>query len=186
MSQIYKQTSGGSTPIPPTVPEVFVTDIGSAIPAANSLNVNGVDSTVSNDNGIYTQADPNLSANLEIVLSNRIVVTATTSDGAGQTQTVNLFTPVDGKTISFSMLVTGFDGAPNNLGIGGELIGIARRVGGTLTVIGTNDTFKEADAAILAADWDVIDTASPVLQAQFVGVAGRTITWKALFEYIQT
>lgn len=185
ISQIYKATTGGGAVIPPTVPEAFVTDIGTAIPAANILNVNGVDSTVNNDNGIYTQANPDLSDNLEVVLSNRIVVTSTTSDGAGQTQTVTLFTPTAGKSISFSMLVTGYDSV-NDETVGGELIGVARSVGGTLTVVGTNDTFKEADVAILAADWDVIDAASPILEAQFVGVAGRTITWKALFEYIQT
>lgn len=56
MSQIYKPlTSSG--PIPPTIPTSFVTDSGTAIPAANIINING-------GPGVEIIANPNLSNNI--------------------------------------------------------------------------------------------------------------------------
>ena len=184
MSQIYKTlTSGG--PIPPTIPTSFVTDDGTAIPAANVLNVDGLDSTENNSNGIFTRADPNLSNNLEVILSNRTRVIATTSDGAGQTQTVTIFTPTVSTGITFVVSITGYDSANNEV-TGGELVGIARRSGGGVTVvIGTNDTFSESDAGLVTTDWDIV-TDGTLIQVQFVGVAGRSIAWSAVFIYDQT
>lgn len=183
MSQIIKSLAAG--PVPPSVPTQFTADDATiGIPAANNLNLFSQDTINNNANGIQTTANPNLSDNFFIELTNRISVTATTSDGGGQTQNVNLFTPANGTSIAFTVLITGYDTA-NNETTGGEIVGIARAAGGTLVVVGTNDTFDEADAGLGATDWDIIDTASPILQVQFVGVAGRTINWRALFEYTQ-
>ncbi len=58
MSQIYKPlTSGG--PIPGNIPTSFVTDNGTAVPAANILNVNG-------GPGVQVIANPNGSNNILI------------------------------------------------------------------------------------------------------------------------
>ena len=179
MSQIHKTTS--STP-PPSTATSYVTNDGTAIPAVNILNVLGESTFECDDNGLFTQADPNNGNNLQIVLSNRMVVTATTVGAT--TATVDLFDCEDDESLSFRVLVTGFDSA-NNETTGGELVGAARDSGGTITVIGANDTNFESDAGLLAADWDVVDS-SPNLAMEFTGVAGRTISWKALFEYIQT
>jgi hypothetical protein len=61
MSQFYVGVTAGS--LPPSVPTSFVTDNGTAIPAANILNVNG-------GPGISTSANPNGSNNLLISLDN--------------------------------------------------------------------------------------------------------------------
>ncbi len=116
-------------------------------------------------------------------LTNRVSVSSITSDGAGQSQTVLLVTPTNTTSISFRCLISGYD-AINNLAIGGEQIGLVRKAGGTVVVVGTNDTFDESDAALNTADWNVIST-SPTLSIQFIGVAGFTINWRALFEYTQ-
>lgn len=185
MSQVFKPlTSSG--PIPPTIPTAFITDDGTAIPAANILNVNGLDSIENNNNGILTRADPNLSNNLQVILSNRIVITTTTSDGAGQTQIINVLTPPISTGLTFKMRVNGYD-STNNETSGGELVGAGRvSAGGVLVIIGTNDTFLQEDVALNTTNWDVVDNASPILQATFSGIAGRTIDWVALFEYTQS
>lgn len=183
MSQIYKTTSGGG-PLPPTVPTSFVTDVNSpAIPAANILNVIGGDTTVDNANGIQTDGSSG-SNTLTVQLTNRAKVTATTSDGGGQSQTVNIFTPQAASAITFVVSITGYD-AINNEVSGGELIGIGRSSGGgTTVVIGTNDTFEDSDPGLAATDWDII-TDGTQIQMQFVGIAGRTINWSAVLIYDQ-
>lgn len=173
-----------SGPVPPQVPTSFITDDGTAIPAANILNVNSLDSIENNDNGIITRANPNLSDNLEIILTNRISITATTSDGGGQTQTVTLMTPINGTALNFECNFIGYDSG-NNEAAGGDQQGLARKSGGIVTVVGTNDSFDQSDAGLVAVDWNVIATGAD-LQAEFVGIAGRTITWKATFTYDQS
>lgn len=186
MSQIYK-TLTSSGPIPPIIPTSFVTDDGTAVPAANILIVHGTDSTEDNANGIIAKGGvvgTGTSNEVDIVLTNRTRVTATTSDGGGQVQTVTIFTPVVASAITFVVSVTGYDSA-NNETAGGELIGLARRSGGGVTVvIGTNDTFDESDAGLIASDWDVV-TDGILIQMQFTGVAGRTVNWSAVFIYDQ-
>lgn len=183
MSQIYKSIASG--PIPPAVPTQFTADDASiAIPVANNLNVFSRDTVDDNANGIQTTADPNGSDNLYVELTNRIRVTATTSDGAGQTQTVTIFTPPLSSAITFVVSITGYDSANNELS-GGELVGVARRSGaGTTVVVGTNDTFEESDAGLTTTDYDVV-TNGTLIQMEFVGVAGRTINWSAVFIYDQ-
>ena len=64
--------------------------------------------------------------------------------------------------------------------------GVAKRsAGGTTAITGTNDTLDEADAGLITADWDIV-TDGTLIQAQFVGVAGRSISWSAVFIYDQT
>jgi hypothetical protein len=48
-----------------------------------------------------------------------------------------------------------------------------------------DDLVDEADAGLITADWNIV-TNGTVIQAQFVGIAGRTITWSAVFVYDQT
>lgn len=176
-------TSSG--PVPPTVATSYVTDVNSpAVPALNILNVFGSDTTANDDDGIRTDGSSG-SNTLTVQLTNRIRVTATTSDGGGQTQTVTIFTPTVSTAITFVVSVTGYD-ATNNEVAGGELVGIARRSGGGVTVVvGTNDTFDESDAGLTASDWDIV-TDGTLIQAQFIGVAGRSIAWSAVFIYNQS
>lgn len=172
-----------SGPPPPSVPTSFVTDINSpAIPIANVLDVFGGTVTTNNTKGVQTDGSSGSNI-LTVQLTNRANVTGTTSDGGGQTQNVLLLTPTNNTAITFTAIITGFDSA-NNVAIGGEQIGLARTSAGTVTVVGLNDTFDESDAALNTADWNVVASGGN-LNMQFIGVAGRTITWRALFQYIQ-
>jgi len=170
---------GGGSPV-----QTLTGDTGGAVPpTANNIFVIGGSSVANNTNGITVAGNAGTSTEV-FTLTNRISVSSTTSDGLGQTQDVTLMTPSNGTSISFRLLVTGYD-AINNETAGGELIGLSRSAAGSLDVIGTNDTFDESDAGLNAVDWDVIDIASPILQVRFVGIAGRTINWRALFDYTQ-
>lgn len=179
MSQIFKPlTSGG--PIPPNIPTTFTTDDGNAVPAANILNVLGDDTIANDTDGLSTSGSGNT---VTVLLTNRVSISSTTSDGAGQTQNVVIMTPSTGTSITFRCLVSAYD-ALNDVAAGGEQIGLVRTLAGVVTVVGTNDSFDESDAALAAVDWNVISS-SPTLTMEFVGIAGRTLNWRALFEYTQ-
>jgi hypothetical protein len=184
LSQIYKPlTSSG--PIPPIIPTQFTADDGNiAIPAANNLNVFSRDTIENNANGIQTTADPNASDNLFVEFTNRISITAVTSDGGGQTQTVTLFTPANATAVNFECNFIGYD-LVNNEAAGGDQQGLARKSAGTVVVVGTNDSFDQSDLALATVDWNVIASGGDLV-AEFVGVAGRTINWTATFSYNQT
>ena len=72
MSQIY-----GSTQSSPSVPTSFVTDDGTAIPVANTLNLLARDTTDNDVDGIRTKADPSGGDDLYVELTNRVQGTAT-------------------------------------------------------------------------------------------------------------
>lgn len=169
--------------LPPAVPTSFVTDVHSpAISVANVLNVVGGITTTNNTKGIQT--DGSSGGNTETIqLTNRANVTATTSDGAGQTQNVILMTPTNNTSISFRILITAYD-AVDNTAIGGEQIGLARTTANVVTIVGTNDTFDESDVSLNTSDWNVIGSGANLVM-QFIGVAGKTIVWRSLFEYTQ-
>lgn len=182
MSQagIISTTAG---PVPPAVPTSFHTDVNSpSVPIANVENVFGGEIITNNNNGIQTDGSSG-SNTLTVQLTNRISVTATTSDGGGQTKNVLLMTPINSTSITFRVLVSGYDSI-NNLSIGGEELGLVRTSTGIVTIVGLNDTFDVSDVSLDNSDWNIIST-SPTLTIQFVGIAGHTIVWRALFEYVQ-
>lgn len=166
-------------PVPPTVPTSFVTDSGTAVPALNILNVLTSDTIANDDDGITDTGSGNT---VTTFITNRITATATTSDGAGQTQTVTLLTPSNSTAQTFNANVTGFDSAGNAM-TGGTIIGISRKAAGIVTVVGTNDVFEESDATLATADYNIISSGGDII-AEFIGVAGLSINWKVLFTYI--
>ncbi len=174
-----------SCPVPPIVATSYVTDVNSpAIPAANVLNVPGGNTIDNNNDGIQTDGSSG-SNTLTIQLSNRICLTTTTSDGLGQTQTLALMTTTNGTAQTFRALISGID-VSNNVSTGAETLGSSRNSAGLCTVIGTNDVFLEEDAALGATDYVIQSTGGLGLEIVFTGIAGRTINWKIVFEYIQT
>lgn len=180
MSQIYKAASSVT---PPTVATSYTTDVNSpAVPALNVLQVIGNDTITNDDDGVYTDGSSGGNT-LTVFLSNRTSASLTTSDGAGQTQTAVLMTPTNATSLTFRMYLTAYD-TINNEAIGGEQVGLARKSGGVAAVVGTNDTFDEYDAALAANDWEVQASGGNLILS-VTGIAGRTINWKAIFQYTQ-
>lgn len=178
MSQFFIASRAG--PSPPTVATSYPTDVGTAIPAANVLNVNGGETTVNNLNGIETKANPNLSNNLQILLTNRATGQATTTTGA--TTTVITF-PLGSTpgTFVFDAVATGFNGS-TPAGCAYFLVAGARTTGSAATVIGSNFTTIIEDAALATADFIATASGNNIL-FQVVGVNPLTIDWTVKFEY---
>lgn len=182
MSQIFKPfTTGG--PIPPTVLTEFIADDSTiAIPALNIINdLTAPSVATNNSHGIQSTNSGN---SIFYQLTNRVVVTTTTSDGAGQTQTVTLMTPTNATALNFECVFVAYDAINDEAG-GGDQDGIARKSAGAVTIVGINDSLDQSDPGLVTIDWNVLASGGNLV-AQFVGVAGRTLTWTATFTYDQT
>ena len=186
MSQVSVFNISSSGDLPGNVPTSFVTDSGTAIPAAQILNVNGaglpnpavIDD---NDNGIETYANPDLSNNLAIFLTNRKV-------GTGQTVgavTDDLFTQNLGGTpgvYNFQCYASAFE-STTPAGAGFTVFGAVRTDGASATIIVTDDVITDAEAALPDVDVDIVTSGNDII-FRATGQAGLTIDWKVLAQYI--
>lgn len=183
MSQIYKPlTSSG--PIPPTIPTSFVTDSGTAIPAADILIVDGFDSSENNDNGIITKGGvvgTGTANEVDVVLTNRGVVTGTTIGAV--TTTATLFSPTNNSAFTYKVFITGRETGTGDCA-GGSIEGLAKKNGGAVTVVGDSDTLDEEDISLTGVDWSVTASAGDLV-VNFIGIAATTINWKCTFTYQQ-
>lgn len=175
MSQFYVGTTAGS--LPPTVPTSFVTNSGTAVPAANVLNVFASESSTNVDGGINTTGSGNT---VTVLLTNRMTGSVTTSNA---TPAPLLTLPlgavpgvyyIEGNLIAFDVT----DAA----GAGYAFSTAARTTGAAGIEIGTEfkDLFEEA--ALSSADLSVsISGNSLVISA--IGIAGKTIDWNGYLTF---
>jgi hypothetical protein len=167
-------------PIPPIVPTSFVTDSGTVIPTANVVNVNAGSSSINKDNGIFVIANPNLSNNMVVELTNRIKGDVTTSNATPTT----IITFALGSTpgvYTFSGDITAFD-STDVAGASYGLISGIRTTGASAIEIGTQFNTNFEEAALITADVDVTVSGNNVVFT-VTGVAGKTIDWDGLFNY---
>jgi hypothetical protein len=179
MSHINFFIPGGA----PSVPTNFTTDDSTvAVPVANNINIFSNDTIDNNINGIQTTASGD---SVFIELTNRVSFAQETSDGIGQDLLTTIMTCPPDSAVTFKVLVTAVD-IDNQEVLGGEQIGVAKTFGGLTTIIGLNDTFDEYEAGLSTSDWNVVTIGLDTLLFNFVGVAGKTIYWKIVFEYDQS
>lgn len=179
MSQIYKTSSGGS--LPPTVATSYVTENGTAIPSGNVLQVNA--DFISDDftAGITTQAEPNLSNNLEIVLTNRLAGTATSINGSTE-QLIGFSLGASAAVFRFDFTVTGRDTGSGD-GVGYTVFGSAKTDGATATIIATPFIDNDEDSSLLTSSVS-FTAASNTVSLNVTGVTGRTINYKSVATYV--
>lgn len=172
MSQIIKPSSG-STPIPPEVATSYVTDNGTAVPAANVLNVLG-------QNGVVTSANPNGSNNLIISIQNTQIDTGQT---IGAT-TINLSTIPLGAagTYFFECRVAAYN-ASTPLAGGYSTFTTFRTDGVTAVVVGDTDAIEHVEGALDDTLVEMVGSGNSAL-LQVTGVAGLTIDWGAVSLYV--
>ncbi len=179
MSQFYQGVTAGA--LPPAVPTSFVTDDGTAIPALNILNVNGIDSTEDNSNGILTRATPASGNVLQIILTNRLAGTGTSTNAS----VLNLSTLTLGSSAGvyrFQFYISGRDTVSGD-GIGYTVFASAKTNGVTATIISTPFVDNDEDASLVAASADFVASGNTVI-LQVTGVAGRTINYSSVGTYV--
>ena len=178
MSQFYVATTGGN--LPPVVPTSFVTDDGTAIPAANILNVNGGQTSDDNNNGIRIIANPDLSDNMEVQLTNRITGVVTTSNDT-PTNIISFALGAVPGVYTFTGDITAFD-STDGAGASYGLVSGIRTDGATATEIGSQFDTNFEELALVDAEVDVAVSGNNAIFT-VTGIAATTIDWDALFNY---
>lgn len=181
MSQIYKSLSGG--PVPPAIPTSFVTQNGTAVPAANILIVNAIDSTENNDNGIISKGGvvgTGTANEMDIVLTNRATGTVTTADATPTTVLTFALGATPGVYFIEGFIVA-FD-STDTAGGAYSFVSGARTTGAAGTEIGTE--FKDVleEAAMATADFAVSVSANNFV-VTVTGIAAKTINWNCYLTY---
>jgi len=180
VSQIYKSLTSG--PVPPTVPTSFVTQDGTAVPAANILIVNGLDSTENNDNGIITKggvAGTGTSNEVDIVLTNRLQGSVTTVGAASGD--IITFVPTVVGTYSLEYRAAAYN-TTSVLGAGYSMFGAIRFDGVNSNICDTFDEIVNEEGAMSGVDIAVVVSGASVI-LRSTGYLGQTINWSAVGLY---
>lgn len=180
MSQFWVGSSASN--LPSSVAEEFDTQSGNAVPSSHILIVNGIDSTENNANGIISKGGvvgTGVSNELDIVLTNRYQQTTTTSDGAGQTQTVTILSALSAGTYTLDMSIAAFDSV-TPAGNGYTIVGSVRSTGAAATLIPNQqkDSFEEAVGANA-----VMGISGNTVTVTLTGIAGKSYNWNITGTY---
>ncbi len=181
MSQFYVGVSAGS--LPPSVATSYVTDNGTAVPAANVLIVHGTDSTENNSSGIIAKGGvvgTGTSNEVDIVLTNRVKGDVTTSD-ATPTIIISFALGATPGVYTFSGDITAYDSTD----VAGASYGVVagfRTTGAVAIEIGTQFSTNFEEPAMATSNIATSVSGNNVL-IEVIGIAGKTIDWDALFTY---
>jgi hypothetical protein len=158
MSQFFTNLSGSN--LPSNIPTTFTENSGTAIPAANNLNIVG-------SNGIQTSGS---GSTVTIGYNGN---TLTTTDATPTS--ILSFTPTNNSAQAYQFLIVCYDSA-NGLCFGGQLLGVAKLVSGTATAIELPVELFGGDAALNNVDYSFISS-GPNIIVQVQGIVGHTLDW---------
>jgi hypothetical protein len=175
MSQSGTNNTAGS--LPPTVATTYTADTGSASPAANNLNVFGIDSTANNANGITTTGATDT---LSVVLTNRLQGTGS-AVGATTDDLVTFDAGGTAGTYAITIDCSLFE-STTPAGAGYHIRGSVRTTGAAATVIGTPDEFVNEEAALAGCDVDLIASGNDII-IRGTGTAGLTTNFSCVAYY---
>lgn len=181
MSNINKRGSGGGV-LPPTVATSYVTQNGTAVPAANVLIVNGFDSSENNVNGIITKggvAGTGTANELDVIVTNRLQGTVTTVGLT--TSPIITFTPTVIGSYTIECRISAYN-TTSSLGAGYSLFGTARFDGVNSNLCGTVDRIVNEEGAMSSANATFTVSGADIIISA-VGYAAQTINWSAVGLY---
>ncbi len=183
MSQFYVNSIGSGN-LPPNVPTTFTEDSGTAVPAANNLNIVGGESTSNVTNGIQTVG---AGSTVTINLTNRATGSLTTV-GATPTAVITLPLGATPGVYTFDITIAGFAtaGASAPLGAGYTIVGAVRTTGAAATLLPTQqvDHFEEGALGVFPQAQASLTVSGNNAVVMVAGVAGYTIDWNALLQYV--
>jgi len=167
MSQFFQGTTAGSLPI--IVPTSFITDDGTAVPAANVLNVLG-------GAGINTYADPDPGDNLYISAYEILGAVTTTDDTPTSLISYSLGVGVGVWLYSFRLVVYNLT---DILGTGTDIKFSSRTTATTAIGIGNPSYFFFEDVGMETLDVAISYAQNPnFLNIAVTGLVGKTLNWK--------
>lgn len=169
---------GGGAPI-----QTLTGNSGGAVPpTANNIFTLGGSSTANNAAGITVIGNPGGST-LTTTLTNRIQGTVTTSDGAGQTQTIATF-PLGAVAGAYNVEAKfiGFN-ASTPASTGYTVIGTVRTTGAAGFLDGVPDETPVESIALITSDVNFVISGNNLI-LQVIGVAGLSIDWNVLATYV--
>lgn len=180
MSQAGAINGGGGGVLPPTVATSYVTDNGTAIPAANILNVPGGTSTDNNVNGVQTDGTGNT---LTVQLTNRAVGNVSTT-GAVTSNIVSFTPPLVAGIYKLYIEIAAWDNT-NSQGSTYELQGAVKADGlGGLATVGTPVRVMNGESNVFDVTQVNVNTPLGVINVTATGIAGRTIKWTGLLQFV--
>ena len=171
-------------PVPPSVPTSFVTDNGTAVPAANILIVHALDSTENNANGIIAKggvAGTGTSNEVDLVLTNRLQGTTSTV-GAVTGDVITFALGTTPGTYTFDCKISGFN-ASTPAGAGYTIVGSARTTGAAAVLLTSQAIDHFEEAATVTCSASIVVSGNNVI-FRVTGAAGLTISWNGVSEYI--
>ena len=174
--------STSSGPVPPTVATSYVTDSGTAVPAANVLIVHADDSRENNNNGIISKGGvvgTGVSNEVDIIITNRLQGTGTTINAG--TSDIITFTPTTIGTYSIEYRIGAYN-TTSLLGAGYSLFGAIRFDGANSNICDIFDEIVNEEGAMVNVDITVVVSGANVI-LRATGYAAQTINWSAVALY---
>jgi hypothetical protein len=174
-----------ASPPPPVVATSYETQDGTAVPAANILIINGVDSTENNANGIITKggvAGTGTANEVDVVITNRLQGSVTTVGLV--TSPIITFTPTVIGTYSIEARVAVYN-TTSSLGAGYSMFAAVRFDGVNSNLCGTPDKILNEEGAMsVPGNLNCTVTVSGAdIFVNGQGYAAQTINWVAVGLY---